>query len=156
AAQSGGQNSTRVALAGSSAEPGEAVLVPVYINPAAGVEIGKISVQVNYVSANMKYEKSDPGTSIDGDSMDFQTDVKDGKNDKDVDTQTITVSASMKSPQSTKGGIPAGLIAFLTLRLSKTGRPAVITLRTAAEVTDLKTGKKVEDIHIEDAKVEVL
>ena len=157
AAQGGGdQKSTRVALAGSSAEPGEAVLIPIYINPGPGLEIGKIKVEVNYVSANMKYEKSDPGTSIDSSTMDFQTEVNDGKNDKGVDTQTIAVSAALKSPQSAKSGIPSGLLAFLTLRLSKNGRPAVITLRTTAEGSELKSGKALENIQIEDAKVEVL
>jgi cohesin domain-containing protein len=149
-------SATRLVLGSSSGEPGSTLVVPVYLSPAPNVEIGKVEIEVNYVAANMKFVKLDAGTSSDASNVELRSDVKDGKNDKDVATQTVSIVAAVKSPETTKSGIPSGLLAFLTLELSKTARPANITLRTTATVTDLKTGKPITNLQTEEAKIEVL
>ena len=150
------KTTTRLTLGGSSGTPGASVVVPVYFTPAQNVEVGRIKLEVNYVSANMKFSKMDSGIAAEMGGVDLQTDVKEAKNDRGLETQTVTITASFKSAEPPKKGIPPGLLAYLTLNISENGRPATITLRPVAEVSELGSNKPVQNVRAFETKVEVL
>ncbi len=145
---------SRVTLGFSSGTPGGSVVVPIYFTPAENVEVGRLTLEVNYVSVNMKFSKLDPGTEMG--NVDFHADVKEGKNDKEVDTQTLTIIASIPTPPTPKKGIPEGLLGYLNLKISETGRAASITLRASVKADELGTNKPIQNIRISDSQVDVV
>lgn len=145
---------TRVTLGASSGTPGTSVVVPIFFTPAENVEVGRLTLEVNYVSVNMKFSKLDSGTEMK--NLDLHTDVKEGKNDKGVDTQTLTIIASIPIPPTSKKGIPEGLLGYLNMKISETGRPASITLRASLKADELGSNKPIQNIRISDTQVDVL
>jgi hypothetical protein len=146
---------TRVTLGGASGTPGTAVVVPIYFTPANGVAVGRLHLEVTYVSVNMKYSKFDKGIAAELGGVDVAVEVKDGKNDKDLDTQTLTITASFLDPQPPPTGIPSGLLAYVTLSIGTDGRPASIGLRPTIEGT-LVSGGPVPNLRAFPTQVDVL
>ena len=150
------KTTTRLTLGSSSGTPGASVVVPLYFTPAQGVDVGRLKLEVDYVSANLKFTKLDVGIAAEMGGVDLQIEAKDGKNEKDVETQTLRITASFLSPEPPKKGIPPGLLAYLTMKISENGRPASITLRAAAEASELGTNKPLQNVRAFEAKVDVL
>jgi len=146
---------TRVTLGDTAGTPGTSVVVPIYFTPAQNTEVGKLRVEVNYVAANVKFEKLDSGIVTETGNVDLRTEVKDGKNDKGVATQTVVITTSLSQPEAQKTGIPAGLLAYLALDVSETARPATITLRATAEGNVLGTNQPLANIRTFDAHLVV-
>lgn len=149
------QTSTRVTLGGTSGEPGSNVVVPIYFTPANGVAVGRLHLEVSYVSVNMKYSKLDKGIAAELGGVDVAVEVKDGKNDKNLATQTLSITASFLDAQPPAKGIPSGLLAYITLNIGKNGRPASIGLHPTAEAT-LVSGGPVSDLRALPTQVDVL
>ena len=148
------QKTARVTLGKSAAQPGETALVPVHFIAPKSIPIGRVKFSVNFVSVNMKFEKVEPGPVAEAGSVSFKTEVKPGKNENGVETSTVTVQAEV--PQQSAEGLPSGLLAYLSMRLSATAQPAQITLRTsAAEVAQLKASDPLPEVRAFDAQLEV-
>ena len=147
---------TRVALGPNTGNPGSSVAVPIYFVPAERVEVGSLKLEVNFVSINMKFTKLDPGIAAETGKITLASDVKLGKNDKDLETSTVTVLVSLPSGQPAKKGFATGLLGYINLKISKTARTAKITLRATAEGTELGSGKPLKNVQAFDAQVEVL
>jgi len=150
------KTTTRLALGSTSGTPGTSVVVPIYLTPAEGLEIGRLKLEMNFISVNLKFDKLDAGIAAEMGNVDLSTEVKNAKDEKDRDTTTITVLASFLTPNPPEKGIPAGLLAYMTLNINETARPANITLRTNAEASELKTKQPVKNLRTFDAKVEVV
>jgi hypothetical protein len=148
------KTTTRVTLGSSSGTPGDAVVVPIYFTPAEGARIGTLKIEVSFVSVNLKFEKTDRGIAAEMGEVQLVSDVKDSKNDKGVDTSTLVLRAT--APEAAKTPIPAGLLGYLTLKISDKGRPATIALRTTAEGTELGSSKPLANLKALDAEVEVM
>jgi len=149
------ETTTRVTLGGISGEPGANVVVPVYFTPAQGAAVGRLRLEVTYVSVNMKYSKFDKGIAAELGGVDVTVEVTEGKNDKDLATQTLTITASFLDPQPPATGIPSGLLAYVTLSIGRDGRPASIGLRPTIEAT-LVSGGPVPNLRAFPAQVDVL
>lgn len=152
-AQDDQKTTTRISLAGGSAEPGASVIVPVYFTPAEGVSVGRLKFEVKFVSVNLKFEKLDAGTDLENVSL--KSDVTLGKNEKGVQTSTVTVLASLSSSEPSKKGIAEGLLGYLNLRIEKKGRPAIITLQASAEATELGSTKPLKNVRASGTQIEV-
>lgn len=146
---------TRVALGNVNAVPGQAVVIPIYFTPAEGVKVGSLKIEITFVSVNMKYQKLERGIAAEIGNVDLKSEVKPGKNEKGVETSTLKIQTSQSSSEPSQQGIHEGLLAYMTLQVSETARPAVITLRVAAEAGDLKTNKPLKNVQTPDAQVEV-
>lgn len=146
---------TRISIADANAVPGEQFTVPVYFTPAFDSSISKLKFQITFVSANLKLLRLDPGIIVDLGNLRLTHEVKSAKNDKDVESTTVSVAAEMPAGGSSGEGIMRGLLAFLVLQVREEGRPAIITLRVSGEATDLKTGKPVDNFEETAAKVQV-
>ena len=147
---------TRVTLGSSSGTPGTSVVVPIYFTPAQGVEVGRLELNVNYVSANLTFTKLDAGVAAEMGRVDLHSEVKEDKNDKGIDTQALLITASFLSAEPPQKGIPPGLLGYLSLKISENGRPASISLRTAAEANQLGTNKTLQNVRAFEGKVDVL
>ncbi len=147
---------TRITLGTITGIPGTVVLVPVYFTPAEGVDVGSVKLEVNFVSANLKFEKIERGLAAETGNVDLSAKVKEDKNENGVDTSTVTIQASLPNSAIPKKGIPGGLLAHMLLRISETGRPANITLRTVFEAAELGTTNPLKNVRSFDAQVEVV
>ena len=155
-AESDPKTTTRVTLGSTSGTPGTPVVVPIYLTPASGQEVGRIKLTVDFVSTNLKFAKVERGIAAELGNVDVSADLKTGKNEKGIETSTLTILASFLSSPPPATGIPAGLLGYLTLKIEEDGRPAEITLRSSAEATELKTDTPLQNLRTSDAKVEVL
>ena len=149
------ENSTRVTLGGTSGTPGNGVVVPVYFTPQRGVAVGRLHLEVTYVSVNMKFSKLDKGIAAELGGVDVAIEVQEGKNDKNLATQTLVINASFLEPQPPPTGIPSGLLAYITLNISDEGRPASISMTPTVEGT-LVSGEPVPNLRAIPAQVDVL
>lgn len=147
------KTTTRVALGNSSGTAGTSVVVPLYFTPSSGVSVGHLKLEITFVSANMKFSKFDGGVGAEMANVDLKTNLRAEKNDMGVENSTLTIEAT--SPESAKSGLPAGLLAYVTMKISETGGPAKIALRMSAEAEETGTRKPVKNLKSFDAEVEV-
>lgn len=155
-AQQASKPSGRVALGGGSGSPGDSLVVPIYFTPSEGTQAGQLKIVVSFVSANLKFLKVGKGIASDMGNVEVTSDQKAEKNDKGVEVSTVTITASAPLGESAKKGIGGGLLAYLTMDISKTARPANITLRTSAEAAEAGTNKKLGPLEVAEAKIEVV
>ena len=148
--------SANVVLGGTSGTPGESVVVPIYLSPPNGKEVGRIKLEVTFVSVNLKYVKTEPGIAADMGNVEVKSDSSSGKNEKDLETTTVTVSAAAPSSGNNNKGIPAGLIAYITMRINESGRPATIVLQTKLQATEFGTDKALAQMKAANTDVEVV
>jgi len=111
---------------------------------------------VTYVSVNLKFAKLDTGIAAELGGVDVQAEVRAGKTDRGLDTQTVTITASFLSPEPPAKGIPPGLLAYVTLNVGRDGRPASIGLRPTAEATELRANRPVQNLRVFATQVDVL
>ena len=147
---------SRVTLGSSSGTPGTSLVVPIYFTPAEGLQVGRLELNVNFVSTNLKYSKLDPGIAAELGNVTINTDVQVGENENGLETTTLVITASFPAGEPSEKGIPAGLLGYLTMRVEEDGRPANITLRTSAEGSSLGSNEPLKDLRSFDAKVDVL
>ena len=124
------RTTTRLTLGSTSGTPGDAVVVPIYYTPAEGAQVGRLKISVNFVSANLKFDKLERGIAAEMGNVEVKSDLQVSKNDKGVETSTLLIEAA--APASPKGPIPAGLLAYVSMKINESGRPATIALRTTA------------------------
>jgi cohesin domain-containing protein len=148
--------SANVVLGGTSGSPGESVTVPIYLSPPGGKAVGRIKLEVTFVSVNLKYVKTEPGIAADMGNVEVKSESVSGKNDKNLETTTVIVSAAAPSGGDGEKGIPPGLIAYINMRINESGRPATIALQTKLQATEFGTEKTLEQMKSADAEVEVV
>jgi hypothetical protein len=146
--------SSKLTLGSTSGTPGAAVVVPIYFSPAQGIAVGELELVISYVSVNLDFSKVEPGIAAELGKVDLTTQVKDGRNDKGVDTQTLTIRA--QAPSSAAKGIPSGLLAYVTMLISRQGRAAAISLEPALQATELGSGRKLDKVQVTGATIDVL
>ena len=124
------------------------------MTPAEGTKVGRLKLEVTFVSANMKFEKVERGLAAEMGNVELKSEMKQGKNDKGVETTTVTLQTSFSS-EPPEDGIPGGVLAYITLQVSDQARPAVIALHTVAEVGELGTNKPLKNLRIAESNVQV-
>lgn len=122
---------TRVTLGSAQGTAGMSVVVPVYFAPASTAQIGQLKFDVTFVSENLKFTVLERGIAADMGTVDFKTTVKSQKNDKNLEVSTVSVEAATPGPGKT--AIPSGLLGFLSLKISESGRAAKISLRPTVQ-----------------------
>ena len=147
---------TRIAMGSVSGTPGLSVVVPLYINPAEGVQVGSLELVVDFISANLKFNRLDPGMAAEIGKVQVNAEVKQGKNERGVETSTLTITAAMPASPPPEKGIPPGLLGYLTMRLDDDARSASITLRTTAKASELKTNNPIQNLQVFESRVDVL
>ena len=149
------ETTTRVTLGGTSGTPGSNVVVPIYFSPARGAAVGRLRLEVAYVSVRLKFSKLDKGIAAELGGVDVAVEVQDGKNAQDLDTQTLIITASFLNTTPPPTGIPSGLLAYVTLSIGDDERPVSITLRPTVEAS-LVSGGPVPNLRAFETQVDVL
>ncbi|OFW13084.1 MAG: hypothetical protein A3H27_19160 [Acidobacteria bacterium RIFCSPLOWO2_02_FULL_59_13] len=150
------QRTTRITLGSTAATPGTAVVVPIYFTPAEGVQVESLELVVDFISANLKFNRLDPGMAAEIGKVQVNAEVKQGKNERGVETSTLTITAAMPASPPPEKGIPPGLLGYLTMRLDGDARSASITLRTTAKASELKTNNPIQNLQVFESRVDVL
>lgn len=150
------ETTTRLTLGGASGTPGSGVVVPVYFTPAQGVAVARLRIEVTYVSVSLRYADLDRGIAAELGSVDVAIDVEEGRNEQDLDTQTLTITASFGNADPPATGIPSGLLAYITMDITDDGRPASVSLRPTVEATLVGSGDPVPNLRAFETQVDVL
>jgi hypothetical protein len=145
-----------VVLGEGSGSPGSSVVVPIYVQPPDGTEIGQLRLQVTFVSVNLKFDKVEPGITAEMGDFRIHAESTAEKNEKDVETTMLTVTVTAPDTGNPPKGIPAGLLAYILLNISEKARPATIGLRAKLEATEQGTHKALVNLTVADSTVEVV
>ncbi len=150
------KNAPKLTLGDSDGTPGGSVVVPIYLAPAEGVELGQIKFDVSFVSKNLKYSNVKKGMAAESGNVEIHAELKEEKNDKGLETSMLSIVASIPQPKPGQKGIPAGLLGYITFKVNEGAGPANITLHTTAEAAELGTRKPIPNLKTADAQVDVL
>lgn len=149
------KTTTRLEIANNSGPPGTVVVLPIYFTPAPGVEAGRLKLAVTFESANLKFVKLEPGVAAPKGNFGLSSDLKVSKSEKGLETATLTVLASISSPEPPTKGIPGGMLGYLTLRISEKARPGTIDLHIVAEGDEWGSNTPLKNLRTSHAHVEV-
>lgn len=149
------EGGSRISVGTASGTPASAVIVPIYFEPAEGVEVGQLKLQVTYVSANLQYVRSDPGLAIDSEEFEVRAEARDGHNDRGVKEQTVALTVSFRAPESQTKGIPPGLLGYLVLNIGEQAQPAIISMRVSAAAEELGSRTPIADLKALNGEVKV-
>ena len=153
----GGQkNAPHLTLGDSDGSPGGTIVVPIYFAPSEAVEVGELKLEINFVSRNLKYASLKKGLAADSGGVEVHADLKEGKNDKGLETSTLAVVAAIAQPKASQKGIPGGLLGYITLNVNDKAGPANITLRVTGQAFELGTNKPVANLSTTDGQVDIL
>ena len=147
------QKTTRITLGKTSGQPEQVALVPIYFTPPESIPVGRVRLQVTFVSANVKFDKVEAGPAGDNGRVKFSAEVATAKNANGIDTSTMTILAELSDPSATS--ISRGLLAYLGLRVGPNARPATITLTTSAEASRPGSSDPLPDVRAFGAELEV-
>ena len=150
------KNAPHLTLGDSDGSPGGNIVVPIYFAPADAVEVGELKFEINFVSRNLKYSSLKRGLAAESGNVDVHADLKEGKNDKGLETSTLTVVAAIAQAKPGQKGIPGGLLGYITLNVSDKAGPANITLRVTAQAAELGTRNPVPSLKTTDGQVDIL
>ena len=150
------KTTTRLTLGSTSGTPGTSTVVPIYFTPAEGAVVGRLRLEINFVSRNLKFARLDAGIAAELGKVELHTDIQESKNEQGLETSTLALVATAPSSDSAQKGIPAGLLGYLTFQINEGAPPATISLRASAEAAESATGKPVADVRAFGAQVEVM
>ena len=135
-----GENSTQesssdglpqVSLSDIVGSPGSSVMIPLYYTPDPNTPLRSLTVEIDYVSNNLIFQKASPGTVTEQAGADVQTALTDGSPDeKNVVRSRLRLAFSLPEEQPPKG-LPEGLLAYLLFRISTEAKPFAIRLNTS-------------------------
>jgi hypothetical protein len=133
----------RVALAEITGTPGANLMMPFYFTPDPKAPLRSVTVDIEFVSNNLKFEKASNGTAADQAGAAIATSVTEGKaDDKGVTRSKLRVTASIADP-NTKEGLPDGLLAYLLFQITLDAKPFAIKLiPTVVEAQDIQNPSK--------------
>ena len=150
------KKTTRITLASTSGTPGKSVVIPIYFTHAEEMQVGRLTLEVNFVSRNLKFSHLESGPAADLGGVDLHSEVKESKDEQELEITALTIVASFLTIPPPQKGIPAGLLAYLNFRLNENARPANISVRASGEAAELATNKPIQNLRIFDAQVDVL
>ena len=147
---------SKVSLASNSGPPGTVVVLPLYFTPAKGREAGRLKAEVSFPSASLKFEKIAPGVAAKKANLEVTSSTRAGKNDKGEETTALVIEASLPLSAKSGKGIPAGMLAAITLRIPDKAKPSSVNLHMTVEGTQIGSGAALSDLHVSDAKVTIV
>lgn len=147
----------RITLGSQTGMPGTNVVVPLYYTPARGVELRSLSVEIEWVSQNLQFVRSERGISAEMIGADVASKVTGTEKDaKSLERSRLRVDASVVE-ENPRRGIPEGLLAYLTFKISTAAQPFAIELRPklVSATTIGSLGGKISKAELEAGAVRV-
>jgi hypothetical protein len=132
----------RVSLTEINGTPGASLMIPLYFTPDPNKPLRSITVDIEYVSNNLKFQKASKGVAADQAGAEITTAVTDGKpDDKGIARSKLIVTAALGQGNAA-AGLPDGLLAYLLFQISLDAKPFAIKLTpTVVSAEDLKNQK---------------
>ena len=143
AMQSDSEQVPRVSLAEINGNPGAKVMMPLSLTPDPKNPLRSLTVDIEYVSNSLIFQKASRGLAAELANADIQTNLTEGKpDDKGLKWAKLRITASLPEPNP-KDGLPHGLLAYLLFQVSEDAKPFLITLTpTVISANDLSTPPK--------------
>ncbi len=147
----------RISLGSQTGTPGTSIVIPLYYTPPEGGDLRSLAVEVEWVSKNLQFVRSERGISAESIGADVAGKVTGTqKDDKGIEHSTLRIDASVVE-ENPKRGIPEGLLAYLTFKISSEAQAFAIELRpkllAATEIGP--AGKKISQAEVENGRVGV-
>lgn len=146
----------RLAIDTQTGVPGTNVVVPLYFSPPQAVELRAISVEIEWVSKNLKFVRLEKGISAEAIGAQVNGKVT-GPTQEAKSIEHSTLRIDVTTDKDAKKGIPDGLLAYLTFQVSADAQPFAIELRpklVSAESVGA-AGKKFTQAEVQTGKVNV-
>ncbi len=155
--QSGSEQVPRVSLGEVSTTPGASLMVPLALTPDPENPLRSLTVDIEFVSKSLIFQKTSPGMAAELVNADIQATLTEGEpDDKGLKRAKLRVAASL--PESNpKEGLPEGLLVYLLFQVSPDAKPVRIKLTpTVVSAQDLSIPpKKVANVAAEPGLVVV-
>jgi len=118
----------RVAIGEINATPGANLMVPLYFTPDPRNPLRSITIEIEYVSNSLKFQRAAAGLAIEQIRADLSATLTDGTPDaRNVTRSKLRVAVAIPEREPARG-IPDGLLSFLMFRVSPDARPFAIRL----------------------------
>lgn len=119
----------RLSVGSQDATLGSNVVIPLYFTLPPGVELRKLSAEIEWVSKNLQFVKVERGLAPETVGANVGAKVTQTvKDEKGLEHSTLLIQASVVEENPTRG-IPSGLQAYLTFEISTEVQAAAIELR---------------------------
>jgi len=130
----------RVSLSEIKTTPGASLMMPLSLTADPKNPLRSVSVEIEFVSKSLVFEKTSRGIGAELANADVQTEVAEGKADeKGLKRVTLLVTATLPDP-APKGGLPDGLLAYLLFQVSDDAQALSVKLTpTVIAARDLST-----------------
>lgn len=130
-AQTAAPSVPRVAIGEINGNPGSNLMVPLYFTPDPNRPLRSITIEIDYVSNSLKFQRAAPGLAVEQVGADLSSTLTDGTPDeRNVTRSKLRIAVNVPESQPAKG-IPDGLLSFLMFRVSPDARPFAIRLNTS-------------------------
>lgn len=137
--------SPRISLGEIVGSPGASLTIPLYYTPSANQPLRSFSLDIEFVSNHLEFQKAAEGILPSGVETDTAATLTRGDPDeKGITRSKVRVSVSLKNRNSQKG-LPQGLLAFLLFQVTMDAKPFAIKLTP--------TVVSAEDLHVPPRKV---
>lgn len=121
----------RVAVGEINGIPGAGLMVPLYFTPDPRNPLRSITVDIDYVSNSLKFQKASRGLVTEKVGADVSTTLTDGKPDaKNVTRSKLRIAVAIPDKEP-KQGLPEGLLAYLLFQVTTEARAFAIKLNTS-------------------------
>ena len=143
APQAGSEHAAQVALAGVKALPDASVMVPLSFTPDSKNGLRALTVEIDYVSNSLAFEKLSPGLAAEMANVGVQASLSESTpNDNGLKRTKVRITLSLQAPEP-KEGLPEGLLVYLLFHVAQNAKPLTIKLTpTVVAAEDLSTPPK--------------
>ncbi|MSO18991.1 MAG: hypothetical protein EXQ56_00765 [Acidobacteria bacterium] len=120
----------RVAVGEITGTPGSMLMLPLYYTPDPKMPVKEITVDIDFVSNTLKFQKLSPGVAAEESGADVKGVVTEGKtDDKGVTRSKLTVTAALPDAKAA-AGLPDGLVAYLLFQVTLEAKPYAVRMNT--------------------------
>lgn len=120
----------RVAVGEITGTPGSSLMLPLYYTPDPKLAVKDVTVEVEFVSNTLKFEKLSPGVAAEESGATVKSSVVEGKpDDKGITRSKLVITASLPADKAA-AGLPDGLLAYLLFQISLEAKPFAIRMVT--------------------------
>ena len=146
----------RVALGDITGTANANLMIPLYYTPDPKTPLSSLTVEIDYVSNSLKFQKALPGAVTEEAGAEVQTTLTDGVPEDKVVRSKLRVAVALTKKQDSTG-LPEGLLAYLMFRISPEAKPFAIKLNTSViAAEDLRNPpQKVDKVHAQPGLVVV-
>ncbi len=128
--QDSSQAVPRVSVGEITGTPGASLMLPLYYTADPNVPLRSLTVEIDYVSNNLKFNKASRGVVTEKAGADVAATLTDGTPNENGLTRSKLQIATSLTEQNPQEGIPSGLLAFLLFRINPKAKPFAIRLNT--------------------------